>query len=370
VNQQILVVSSLNSIAPANYLIDAFLNLGIEVVAISDVANKRANHVANGAFDVQNYVALNDLQPDLLLFVEGGEMGIFPINFATLRCPKYWWGIDTHNDYLKHLRISRLFDHTFLAQKSFVDSLMKDGIRSVSWLPLAYGGPKPESKGRNIDVAYAGSTDWNLYPERKEYLSAIEDSFQDISIGNCNPKDLFNLYMNSKIVFNFSPMNDLNMRFFEAIGAGALLITNQVIDNGVEDILTEGKEFIEYIGLEDMVEKITHLLSHQDDLRQISGAGMANVSQNHTYVNRVESILALQRPKVFTFANNLDASAALMSLGLVSGSLQEFMRALSQSSRGKRSFAVFAILRIFLKPAIVFARLIEYIAIRIRKRTW
>jgi hypothetical protein len=368
--QQILVVSSLNSIAPANYLIDAFQNLGIEVIAISDVANKRANHLANGAFDVQNYVALNDLQPDLLLFVEGGEMGIFPVNFTRLSCPKYWWGIDTHNDYLKHLRISRLFDHTFLAQKAFVDSLMKDGIKSISWLPLAYGGPKPESKNRNIDVAYAGSTNWNLYPERKEYLSAIKISFQNTSIGNCNPEDLFNLYMNSKIVFNFSPMNDLNMRFFEAIGAGSVLMTNEITQNGVEDVFTQGKEFVEYGGIEDMLQKIYYLLSHEDHLEQISSAGMANVSQNHTYANRAESILALQRPKVFTIANSLDASGALMSLGLVSSSLQEFIRALGQSSKGKRNLALVAILGVFLKVGIVFAKLIEALAIRMRKRKW
>ena len=369
-NQQILVVSSLNSIAPANYLIDAFLNLGIEVVAISDVANKRANHVANGAFDVQNYVALNDLRPDLLLFVEGGEMGIFPVNFTRLNCPKYWWGIDTHNDYLRHLRISRLFDHTFLAQKAFVNLLMNDGIKSISWLPLAYGGPKPESKNRNIDVAYAGSTNWNLYPERKEYLSAIRTTLQNTSIGNCNPEDLFNLYMDSKIVFNYSPMNDLNMRFFEAIGAGALLMTNKITQNGVEDIFTQGKEFVEYGGIEDMLQKIKYFLSHEDHLEKISSAGMANVSQNHTYANRAETILALQRPKVFTIANSLDASGALMSLGLVSGSLQEFIRALEQSSRGKRNLALVAILGIFLKLGIVFARLIEVIAIRMRKRKW
>lgn len=226
--QQILVVSSLNSIAPANYLIDAFRNLGLEVIAISDVANLRANHLETGAFDVQKYLATNNLQPDLLLFVEGGEMGVFPVNFSSLSCPKYWWGIDTHNDYLKHLRISRLFDHTFLAQKSFVDLLLRDGIESVSWLPLAYGGPKPDSIVRNLDIAYVGSTNWNLYPERNEYLKAISIAFRNIFIGNCNPSEMFNLYMNSKIVFNFSPMNDLNMRFFEALGAGALLITNKV----------------------------------------------------------------------------------------------------------------------------------------------
>lgn len=368
--QQILVVSSLNSIAPANYLIDAFQNLGIEVIAISDVANKRADHVAIGAFDVQNYVALNDLQPDLLLFVEGGEMGIFPVNFNSLDCPKYWWGIDTHNDYLKHLRISRLFDHTFLAQKAFVDSLMKDGVKSISWLPLAYGGPNPESKNRNIDVAYAGSTNWHLYPERKEYLSAIRTTFQNTSIGNCNPEDLFNLYMDSKIVFNFSPMNDLNMRFFEAIGAGALLMTNKITQNGVEDIFTQGREFIEYGGIEDMLQKINYFLSHEDHLEQISSEGRANVSQNHTYANRVETILVLQRPKVLTIANSFDASGALMSLGLVSGSLQEFIRALGLSARGKRNRALVAIIEVFLKPGILFAKLIEAIAIRLRKRKW
>jgi len=160
------------------------------------------------------------------------------------------------------------------------------------------------------------------------------------------------------------------MRFFEAIGSGALLMTNKVSDNGVEEILTQGKEFIEYNGIEDMLQKINHLLSHQDDLEQISSAGMANVSQHHTYANRAETILAQQRPKVFTVSSSLDASGALMSLGMVSGSLQEFIRALGQSSRGKRSLVLVAILRVFLKVGIVFARLIESIAIRMKKRKW
>jgi hypothetical protein len=368
--QQILIVSSLNSIAPANHLVDAFRNLGKEVITISDVASKRTNHVANGAFDVQNYVEAKDLRPDLLIFVEGGEMGIFPINFATLNCPKYWWGIDTHNDYLKHLRISRLFDHTFLAQKSFVALLIKDGIESVSWLPLAYGGPKPDRHDRNINVAYAGSTNWSLYPERKEYLSALNASLQNTHIGYCDPEDLFDLYMNSKIVFNFSPMNDLNMRFFEAIGTGALLMTNKVIENGVEEILVEGKDFIEYSGIEDMLQKINHLLSHEDDLRQISAAGLAIVSGYHTYINRAESILALQRPKVHSIVNSMDSASALLSLGLVSGALQEFLRALDQNSRGKRSLVLAAILRNFFRPAVVFTKMMEFLAIRMRKRTW
>jgi hypothetical protein len=368
--QQILVISSLNSIAPANYLIDAFRNLGIEVIAISDVENIRANHLVIGVFDVQEYVVTNNLQPDLLLFVEGGEMGIFPVNFSNLSCPKYWWGIDTHNDYLKHLRISRLFDHTFLAQKSFVDSLLGDGIKSVSWLPLAYGGPKTESKVRNFDIAYAGSTNWNVYPERKEYLSAIETYFPNTFIGNCNPSELFNLYMNSKIVFNFSPMNDLNMRFFEALGAGALLITNKVSQNGVEDIFTEGKEFVEYQGIEDIIQKITHLLSNQVLLEEIATAGKANVLEHHTYINRAESILTIERPKVVGIANSLDVSGVLMSLGLVSGALQQFLEALNQCLRGRRNLALLAILRVFFKQAIFIAKLIEFIATRMRKPKW
>jgi hypothetical protein len=97
---------------------------------------------------------------------------------------------------------------------------------------------------------------------------------------------------------------------------------------------------------------------------------MANVSQNHTYINRVESILALPRPKLYSIANNLDTSSALMSLGLVSGSPQEYLRAFNQNSRGKRKLTLVAILRNFLTPAIFFTRLIEFIAIRMRKRTW
>lgn len=368
--QQILIVSSLNSIAPANYLIDAFRNLGLEVIAVSDVANERAHHLANGGFDVENYIKNNNLQPDLLLFIEGGEMGILPINYQKLHFPKYWWGIDTPHDYSKHLRISRLFDHTFLAQKSFVDDLQRDGIKSVSWLPLAFGDQVPTSGDRNIDLAYIGSVDWDLYPERREYLSVIENNFNNIYVGTCSPGEMFSIYRKSKIVFNFSFKNDVNMRVFEAIGSGALLVTNKIINNGMEDILLHGTEFVEYSNQQDMLEKINYYLSHQDELQTISSAGMRRVTENHSYFNRAQVILELAKKDVKSRVNQADFATALLSLGFLSSSLQQFLMSLNNSARGRKNRLIVIILQIYFRPSILFIRMIEKFAIRMRKRKW
>ena len=59
----------------------------------------------------------------------------------------------------------------------------------------------------------------------------------------CTPAEMFSIYQNSKIVFNYSFKNDVNMRIFEALGSGALLMTNRIVNNGIEDILNPGKVF-------------------------------------------------------------------------------------------------------------------------------
>jgi hypothetical protein len=131
--KKVLLVSSLNTISPANYLIAAFQDLGMHVISVSDVSNKNVQIKVRGKFDVGKYLAKTAIKPDLILFVEGGDMGIFPVNYQHLGIPSFWWGIDTHNDYRKHLRISRLFDHSFVAQQSFVEKLKIDGRKFTRW---------------------------------------------------------------------------------------------------------------------------------------------------------------------------------------------------------------------------------------------
>jgi hypothetical protein len=58
-----------------------------------------------------------------------------------------------------------------------------------------------------------------------------------------SPIDMGSIYGKSKIVFNASIREDLNMRFFEALASGALLVTDR-IPEAVGDLFEENVDFI------------------------------------------------------------------------------------------------------------------------------
>ena len=369
--KKVLLVSSLNSISPANYLIDAFQDLGIEVISVSDVTNTNAQTKIRGKFDVDRYLAKTKITPDLILFVEGGEMGIFPVNYEHLEIPSFWWGIDTHNDYRKHLRISRLFDHSFIAQQSFVEKLKNDGIKSVSWLPLAYPKQKNQTAIRELDIAYVGSTDWSRYPERGLLLKAIRDAHSNIFVGQAAPKKMFEIYEKSKLVFNYSPKNDLNMRFFEAIGSGAVLITNPIVGNGVENLFEKNIDYLEYSSPNDLATTLKEILSEEERLRSIASNGLRKVLKNHTYHNRAETILEQSRFGLQEKENrNFETSAALLSMGMVSGTIEYFFLSLKSESLGKRNRIILSAIAPVFALIISFLKVAEVSLKFFRKRRW
>jgi len=369
--KKVLLVSSLNAISPANYLITAFQDLGIDVISVSDVSNINAQIKVRGKFDVGKYLVNTGITPDLILFVEGGDMGIFPVNYEQLGIPSIWWGIDTHNDYRKHLRISRLFDHSFIAQQSFVEKLKIDGIRSVSWLPLAYPKQKNQAASRDLDIAYVGSTDWSKYPERGLLLKAISDAHGRIFVGQATPKRMFEIYEKSKVVFNYSPMNDLNMRFFEAIGSGAVLITNPIVDNGVEDLFEKNTDFLEYSSLQDLTSTLEKLLIEHDTIHNISSNGLKKVLENHTYHHRAEAILNhscnVHRDNEIRY---FDTSAALLSMGMISGAMTYFFLSMKKETLGKRNRLILIVITPFFALLSWGIRVIENSLNLIRNRRW
>jgi hypothetical protein len=369
--KKILLVSSLNQISPANYLIDAFEEMSIDILAVSDVRGSRADVVSKGAFDVSRFLAKFNYTPDLLLFVEGGEMGVFPVNYEDLDFPSIWWGIDTHNDYRKHLRISRLFDHSFIAQKSFVTNLQVDGIASVSWLPLAYPKKEKQVAQRDIDISYVGSTDWSKYPERGLILNTISDSFSNTFVDQASPERMFEIYEKSKLVFNYSPKNDLNMRFFEAIGSGAVLITNHISNNGVEDLFQKNIDFLEYSSPEELVSTLAQVLNDKQRLDFIASNGVNKILNNHTYHQRAIEIL--HQTRLVQRKNgdvSFDTSAALLSMGIISGAIWYFFLSLKNEALGKRSRLILVVVTpVFILLASV-VRVIEGSLNSLRRRRW
>jgi hypothetical protein len=98
------------------------------------------------------------------------------------------------------------------------------------------------------------------------------------------------IYSRSKIVFNKSINRDLNMRFFEGLASGALLVTDR-IGNGLADVAQEGVHYVGYDTAEEAIEKIGYYLTHEDERAAIAARGQALAFERHTYAARLATIL-------------------------------------------------------------------------------
>jgi Glycosyl transferases group 1 len=335
VGRKLLVVASLTPTCTANYLVHAFRQLGSEVRVCSDVASDRADVCAAGAVHVSRVIAQIGFEPDYVVFVEGGSMGLLPVGLECVECLTAWYGIDTHMDYAKHLRIGRLFDVTFLAQKEYVERMRTDGIRQVHWLPLGFAeellpSPMPE---RTIDIAYVGSEQVAANPLRHALLEALRREFSSTRFGAASPNEMGRIYAGAKLVFNKSVNNDVNMRFFEAAGAGAVLVTDRISNNGVEELFEEGKHYVSYQDHDSLIQVMRGLLADPQRCAAISKSAHYHVLEHHTYRHRAQSFLAvIGRCEKLSPPCPEDYFAACLSLNLLSDALRMAAQAITMST--------------------------------------
>jgi hypothetical protein len=335
----VAVVTSLSPMATGRYLIEALRATGMRTFVVSDVPDPLADACRPGLVDVAGLLTEFDVHPSFLLFVEGGTMELFPSAMGRVACPTAWYGIDTHMDCEKHVRIGRLFDATFVAQKEYVASLRAEGVRNVSWLPLAFQPslhPIPEP-GRQVDVAYVGSDQVHVNPERHRLLGLLEKRFPSHRFGPATTEEMGRIYAGSRIVFNRSVRNDVNMRCFEAAGAGAVLVTDRLVDNGLEELLEEGRHFVTYTDDDSLVEAVASLLASPSICAEMGRAARLHVLAHHTYANRARTLLAsMENVSKGPPPRDVDVFPALLALGLVGGALDAAARALQAVPGGRR----------------------------------
>lgn len=223
---------------------------------------------------------------DLFLFVDDGLIESIPEHLK----PSVWWAIDTHLEYERALHLARQADWTFAAQQRGAEQLRADGITNAAWLPLACD---PEIHGRKqtqqqFDIAFVG----HVFPgERERLLNEIQERYPRSFVGQSYLDEMATVYSSSKIVFNRSLKDDLNMRVFEGLCSGSLLVTNALPDSGQDELFQGSRHLVTYESDEDLWEKLDFYLTHEDERQRIAESGRSEVLQQHTYRHRMEAIL-------------------------------------------------------------------------------
>lgn len=227
---------------------------------------------------------------DLYLNIDDSLRYILPLYLR----PAAWWVIDTHLQYDWDIQKARLFDVVFSAQKDGAERLRRDGIKNVHWLPL---GCDPEIHKRFdvekiYDWCFVGTTEPDIrYRERIDLLRLLKAGFSNGLITNAYKEEMAKVFSSSRIIFNRSIKNDINMRVFEALSTGSLLVTNNLDDNGMSELFEDGKDYVSYHNAEDLLSKVSYYLENPEQMNLIAGNGMESVRKYHTYQDRMKVLL-------------------------------------------------------------------------------
>lgn len=226
---------------------------------------------------------------DIFLKVDDGLAGhAFPANLH----PSAYYVIDTHLDTDWRLALEKAaeFDFIFCAQKKGLSLPWQS--KRVEWLPLAadidqhHVGPRE----KKYDVAFIGNFHSNYAGKRIDAVDAVFKRFPNFFFGSRYFRDMAEVYAQSRIVFNQSLNQDINMRFFEAMASGSCLVTD-FIPEADELGLYRGLHYAAYDGEKDMLETIDGLLKDSTMREKMAKNGMEAVHGYHTYKRRCSEIL-------------------------------------------------------------------------------
>jgi hypothetical protein len=239
--------------------------------------------------DVAEATQHADPPPDLFFYVTSG-VPCFPLGLDRIEAPTVGYLIDVHLQTKHMLHLAQFFDYVFIAQRDYVTQFQQVNPNTF-WLPLACDTEihKRDQTEKVYEVGFVGH--WQRPPDRLKLLNLLSRDFMMNDFRRYfRPEEMARVYTRSKIVFNKPVNGDLNMRVFEAMACGSLLVT-QRIQNGQEELFHEGKHLVTYNSDEEAVDAVRYYLDHSEERERIAEQGYQEAVSKHTYLHRAQKIL-------------------------------------------------------------------------------
>lgn len=211
--------------------------------------------------------------------------------------PSFFYASDVHlkKPFLAISKAAPFYDYVFCAQYSGCLKLKRLCGHKILWLPHAFDSELHRDLGceRRLDIAFVGNDGGN---PRKFILQELRERYPNSYIGNAPHAEISKIYSSAKIGFNYSIENDINMRTFEIMGCGAMLLTNHIEDNGFNEIFVNERDLATYKSPKEIFAMIDYYLQDGSKRQSIAETGKKLVTSNHNYINRASFILnAIER---------------------------------------------------------------------------
>lgn len=229
-----------------------------------------------------------DQQPDVVACLVDASRCNLPRNLAAFRCPKVLLVADTHHlaspllTLLRYASTERYDRVVLLYDRHHAGFFRTAGVRPLYWFPgltFPHGDAAVTAAAsvgpRRSEIAFVGQTGRH-HPRRARLWDALVEARLPVCQRQLAQPEALALYGGSLLGFNASLNGDLNLRVFEILAAGGLLMTDRLApESGLGDLLGEGRDCSLYGSPAELVELAAHHLAHPAEASAIAEAGAA-----------------------------------------------------------------------------------------------
>lgn len=237
---------------------------------------------------------------------------------ATTAC----WHIDSFSAPEWRAEHARLFDVTFVFHPGSVMRYRELGVPEVHLLPHAVRPQffaDPAVTERPLDIAFVGSLE-GAYAHRRACLAALESDGHRLNDYRRSQDyaELVATYRRARIGVNVprdDHLKDANLRCFEVMAAGALLLTpagSELRDLG----FAPGRHYVEFTTPAELRQLARHWLGAERERAEIAAAGRERVLGGFTYVHAAATMLRALEAGAAGAATRRPAPAAAQRIGL------------------------------------------------------
>jgi hypothetical protein len=266
----------------------AFRNRGVQFLCIDRVSGWNSS--------LEEVLKTCPEKPDCIFHFES-DFPFLPEGLVQSEIPTVCFHVDTYAFTERRMRWSSLFDHVAVFHSGYETLFQKHGHPGAFLLPHAVRREFFEARDlpREFEVGWVGQTEGMFYRKRAEWVPRLASAFRmNDWKGRYSLQEVAEVYRRSRLVVNIGRDDfpqDANMRVFEVLASGALLVTSmpsELSDMGFE----EGVHFIGYQNPDEIIRVIRHFLKDEPARAGIAQAARAKVLQEHTYDRRADQLIA------------------------------------------------------------------------------
>lgn len=244
---------------------------------------------------IDDLLRLCPSQPSYIFHFESA-LPLLPRGLEKAPVPTVCFHPDTYAFTERRIRWSYLFDHAAVFHPGYETAFVRAGHPGAFLLPHAVRREffdAPELI-REYEIGWVGQTQGPQYKRRSEWLPNLARNFRT-NDWSCKYtlEEVAEVYRRSRIVVNIGRDDfpqDANLRVFEVLASGALLITSipsELSALGFQD----GVHFIGYRDYSEILPLVTRFLADESSRCRISAEARSKALSEHTYDTRVDYLL-------------------------------------------------------------------------------